>query len=86
MTTRRDIDEDAISGVLLVAAVIVMLIVLAALFAWGPRSAHGAGFPEGMHRASITTNTVYLPHLTPASAWLDSVVRADSLKAKRKRK
>lgn len=32
----------------------------------------------------VRKDTVYLPHLTPASAWLDSVVRVDSLKARKR--
>jgi len=44
--------------------------------------------PAGMHWASfvrVDTLVLWAPHLTPASAWLDSVALADSLKIERKR-
>jgi hypothetical protein len=44
-----------------------------------------AELPPGMHLANLVrVDTAYCPHRTPASAWLDSVVRVDSLNAKGK--
>lgn len=45
-----------------------------------------AELPAGMHRDSITSDTVVFRSGTPASAWLDSVARVDSLKLERRLK